>query len=280
MFNRQPFNRGRFNRKNTGKVYFEGSANTSLFLNGQLSVVQEISGEIVIELILKGYKGIPHFFQGNTAIALTAKNEKLDRIRTFSGNVNTTLGLKMDDKFRLIAALEGNADIELAATSRLTVVNVLHGSAETSLVSVGELNRRKILLGNSDIILDIDVPLNINIPYEGNIAKGLTIAVDFLGIRQSLRGTAHIVLATLNEGFNIWRYEHIHLPNLVIGVGGELIIDTDNMTITMNGQNVMRFLSRDSEFFLLNPATNELTFTSGNANNRADIRVLWRDAWL
>ncbi|MCL2215762.1 MAG: phage tail family protein [Defluviitaleaceae bacterium] len=280
MFNRQPFNRGRFNRRSTGRVYLEGDVNASLSLNGSMSVAHGLSGEVPIKLILKGYKGIPRYMQSKASISLTAESDNIARRRTISGNIDIVINLEMAGKFNLVAAIKSNVDMKLSAASHLNTINAFHGSGEISLASGGMLSRFKPLHGNTAISLGTDAPLGINIPFEGNKAIALTATASRLSAAQSIRSAAHIALMIFSESFNIWRYEHIHLPNLVMGVGGELVIDTDNMTITMDGQNVMRFLSRDSEFFLLNPSENELTFTSGNINDRADMRVLWRDAWL
>jgi hypothetical protein len=53
----------------------------------------------------------------------------------------------------------------------------------------------------------------------------------------------------------------------------------DAMTVTMNGQNIMRFVDRESEFFEFNPGNNEVTFETTTANGRVDMRVLWKDRW-
>ena len=50
---------------------------------------------------------------------------------------------------------------------------------------------------------------------------------------------------------DIYGIDIISLPDLVLKPGQELIIDTDNMTVTLDGQNAIHLLSDDSVFFFL-----------------------------
>ena len=66
------------------------------------------------------------------------------------------------------------------------------------------------------------------------------------------------------------------MPNLTIKQGQLLIIDTDNMTITLDGVNIMKYLHNNSVFFLFSPGENIININ--NANHKSNI--LWRDAWV
>ena len=68
-----------------------------------------------------------------------------------------------------------------------------------------------------------------------------------------------------------------YIPGLTMTAGDELIIDTEHMTITLNGANVIDLLSDDSEFFKLKPGENDIIVEGGTT---ADIKVLWKDRWL
>ena len=202
MFNKQPFNRGKFNRS----------------VNNANSVL----------------------FYGDFEIGLCADVDRVNAALAFSGDCDITL--TADAQINYAASLEGNADIQLAMDGRLT--------------------RARLFEGNMDIVLST----------EGRIVRA-----------RHFKGGAVIVLAaSMTEAFNTFRYEIISLtqPGFIFRPGDELMIDMDNMTVTLNGQNVMRFVDRESEFFLFNPGNNEVTYTSTTTAGRVDIRLLWKDAFL
>lgn len=64
---------------------------------------------------------------------------------------------------------------------------------------------------------------------------------------------------------------------LTLQPGDELIIDTDAMTVTVNGENAVAYVADDSIFFKLAPGDSTLNFAGGG---RAGIRILWKDRWL
>ncbi len=59
--------------------------------------------------------------------------------------------------------------------------------------------------------------------------------------------------------------------------GDELIIDTEHMTVTLNGANIIDRVSDDSAFFKLQPGENDIIVEGGTT---ADVKVLWKDRWL
>lgn len=65
--------------------------------------------------------------------------------------------------------------------------------------------------------------------------------------------------------------------DLTLQPGDELIIDTDAMTVTLNGENAVAYVTDDSIFFKLAPGDSTLNFAGGE---QADIRILWKDRWL
>jgi phage-related protein len=92
-------------------------------------------------------------------------------------------------------------------------------------------------------------------------------------------GSIPMALTFIGEGFNNFITEFIYLSGLQFRPGDEIIIDTTSMTVTNNGQNIMRFVHRDSEFFLLNPGNNEISYQTA-ATSSVNMRILWKDAWL
>ena len=303
MFNRQPFNRGRFNRGLSKSVFFDGiaTAETNLHAEACLTAARPFTGEAVIELsasgnitafiglvgsvnielTASGIMAVPRIIEGSAHITMTAENSGIIRGRVLDpSEVAIFAGAELSENINVVTAIWGDANIGLETEGRLNAVLLYSGGADILLNSaVDKINIAKSIQGSADILLTAAGRIAAAIPFQGDAAILLSSA-GRLNRVFGLQGRANILLVVENEGFNIFRYEHIHLPTLSIPVGGELIIDTDDMTITLNGQNVMRHLSRDSEFFLLNPATNEIVYTSGNQNNRANINILWKDAWL
>lgn len=74
--------------------------------------------------------------------------------------------------------------------------------------------------------------------------------------------------------------ETITLEGLVLMLGDELIINTCDMTITINGQNGMRYLSDDSTFFNLLSGNNTIIYEDNAGNRQVSLDVIWRDRWL
>ena len=200
MFNRQPFNRGRFNRSII--------AVNSVHLFGNMSLELEAAGKL---------------------------------------NVTNTF--------------KGNAALELSATGKVSYSANLKGHAELFLFADGQVIRARPLEGKADLSMSV----------EGNIIR-----------YRNFSGDALMELSASSEGFNTFRYEVISFtrPGFMFRQGDELIIDMENMTATLNGQNVMPFLDRESEFFRLNPGNNEITFETTVPAGRVDLRILWKDAWV
>lgn len=69
--------------------------------------------------------------------------------------------------------------------------------------------------------------------------------------------------------------EVIGFTGLTLSAGDELIIDTDNMTVTINGENAIMYLADSSTFFTLSAA--DIIRYEGTGT--ADIRLLWKDRW-
>ena len=59
--------------------------------------------------------------------------------------------------------------------------------------------------------------------------------------------------------------------------GDELVIDTEHMTVTLNGANIIDRVSDDSAFFKLQPGENDIIVEGGTT---ADVKILWKDRWL
>lgn len=72
----------------------------------------------------------------------------------------------------------------------------------------------------------------------------------------------------------------IHLENLTLHKGDELIINTSEMTVTLNGENAMEYFSSDSEFFELITGANTIVYNDNNTSREVSINITWKDRWL
>lgn len=76
---------------------------------------------------------------------------------------------------------------------------------------------------------------------------------------------------------SIYEIVKIVIDSVNMAAGDILVVDTEHMTVTLNGVNIVDKISDTSAFFDLKPGLNEIT-ASGDAP--ADIKVLWKDRWL
>ena len=72
----------------------------------------------------------------------------------------------------------------------------------------------------------------------------------------------------------------ITLEGIVLKPGDELVINTCDMTVTLNGQNAMEFFSNESEFFTLLNGLNTLIYNDSNSSRNISFDVIWKDRWL
>ena len=78
----------------------------------------------------------------------------------------------------------------------------------------------------------------------------------------------------------MYGYAIFELEDLILPIGGELLIDTGQMTVTLNGQDVTRYVGRNSEFFKLRPGDNIILYEDGVENRAISYNILWKDLWL
>ena len=72
----------------------------------------------------------------------------------------------------------------------------------------------------------------------------------------------------------------IRLADIVLKPGQELIIDTENMTATIDGENAIHLLSDDSDFFFLAQGDNIVTYSDNGKSRTANLKVMWKNRWV
>lgn len=72
----------------------------------------------------------------------------------------------------------------------------------------------------------------------------------------------------------------MRLEGLVLHPGDELVINTGDMTVTLNGQNAMQYFSADSEFITLLNGENILEYNDESTSRDISFDIIWKDRWL
>lgn len=113
----------------------------------------------------------------------------------------------------------------------------------------GKSEIRLLSLANATKVLDAGV--------------GLSTIVLSASVVQSVQGEAVIAL----EG-------------LSLEPGDELIINTIELTVMVNGQNGAQYFSADSEFFTLLNGVNTIIYSDTEISRTINLDVIWKDRWL
>lgn len=72
----------------------------------------------------------------------------------------------------------------------------------------------------------------------------------------------------------------ITLQGINIRPGDELIINTCDMTVTVNGQNAMQYFTVDSDFFSLLQGFNDVIYKDNAVSRDIFLDVIWKDRWI
>lgn len=67
---------------------------------------------------------------------------------------------------------------------------------------------------------------------------------------------------------------------LVLAPGDELVINTEDMTVTLNSQNAIEYFSVDSDFFNLLTGENKIVYSDTSSIRNVLVDILWKDRWL
>jgi hypothetical protein len=154
--------------------------------------------------------------------------------------------------------VSGTAALAMTATTALAAIYKGKGSGFIELGATGKL-ANKIEMPAAD-------PADIVMTSRGNLKH-----------IKKMTGQADMELLASSAGYLTLEGAEIQLSGLVLKPGDELIIDTDNMTITLNGINVLSYITDASSFFAILPGLNTLTVEAGT---NTEFKVLWKDRWL
>jgi len=173
----------------------------------------------------------------------------------------------------------GSIALSISAFGNTNIATALNGDIDINVDATGDMTRATVYNGDISIALSIDGHQNIGKPFGGEIDINLQVDGNLTRGR-TFSGNIPITLTLIGEGFNNFQTELIRLVGMRFNPGDEMIIDTDNQTVTINGRNAMLFVTRESEFFFFYPGVNEVTHQTTPTNARVDMRILWKDALL
>lgn len=77
------------------------------------------------------------------------------------------------------------------------------------------------------------------------------------------------------SGEQVMRFE-----DLVLQPGDELLINTCDLTVTLNGQNAMEYFAADSEFITLLNGENTIEYNDESESREISFDIIWKDRWL
>lgn len=111
------------------------------------------------------------------------------------------------------------------------------------------------------------------------VTEAIETAIEMMSslIRQRILDTT---INTSTE-FSV-KVQHLHVDEIVvsgdIAPGDRLVIDTRNLTVTLNGENALHLLGGD--FFDLVLGNNKITYTDASENRNVLMRVTHRDKFV
>jgi len=151
--------------------------------------------------------------------------------------------------------------IMVMGTNSTLVQKVISAKGITTMIMSGTINATKVKFNNgiTDMVMS-------SIGNGTKVFRVVTSTADMVMLtdaNQSLAGESIIVLEDIN-----------------LKPGDELIINTCDMTITINGQNAMQYFNNESEFFSLLSGLNTLIYSDTNASRQISFDVIWKDRWL
>lgn len=123
---------------------------------------------------------------------------------------------------------------------------------------------------------------------DGTIVKYAAIASSVLVMDNIADGTK-VFIVEAGEATLVIQSQAIHqisgeqvmrFEGLVLRPGDELVINTGDMTVTLNGKNAMEFFAADSEFITLLNGENIIEYNDESGTRNISFDIIWKDRWL
>lgn len=88
-------------------------------------------------------------------------------------------------------------------------------------------------------------------------------------------------LVMLTQAVHQLSGEHVmRFEDLVLCPGDELVINTCDLTVTLNGLNAMEYFAADSEFITLLNGKNIIEYNDESGTRNISFDIIWKDRWL
>ena len=159
-------------------------------------------------------------------------------------------------KARFVFEWTATANVESGSGGAVLIIRYLSGASEAETGSSGEVVRVLLPSGASEAVTE---------------AVGDYIRTRFFA------AVAEAVTTASGTGVSTYGQEVLTVAGVNMVAWDELIIDTEHMTVTLNGVNIVDRVSDASVFFKLMSGVNYLIVEGGTT---ADIKILWKDRWL
>lgn len=92
-------------------------------------------------------------------------------------------------------------------------------------------------------------------------------------------GAATLVMLT-EANHQISGEQVMRFEDLVLKPGDELVINTRDLTVTLNGLNAMEYFAADSEFITLLNGENTIEYNDESGARKISFDIIWKDRWL
>lgn len=179
-----------------------------------------------------------------------------NRGRFNNGKFNTMVGASQSSSAFMSAVMDGRASATLK----------LKSSAKGDMEMTGKAFAIKHINAGTVRVMESELVAN----------KVNSTKIYKCSARGDMEMTAFVT------GASTYGLAYLKLVGINLAPGQELVIDTDALTVEVNGQNKIMFLTNDSDIenFLLKPGANDITYTDNAAARTINAKVLWKDRWL
>lgn len=161
------------------------------------------------------------------------------------------------------ASIAGNSGIALLKFDAIPV------NAERTISATGQTNLKLGSFGDGTLVKYATTSCALALGSYSNGTKVFIVEAGMATLVMLTQATQKI------SGVQVMRFE-----GLVLKPGDELIINTGDMTVTLNGQNAMEFFSADSEFITLLHGENTIEYNDASGTRKISFDIIWKDRWL
>ena len=165
--------------------------------------------------------------------------------------------------------------------NRITGNQQMAGSCRLQLAPLGRIRRMMSPAGEGKLQLAAEAAISRLPVFTASPVK-LQLAATAQASRHyfPVGRTTELWLVAEAPGYNAYGLEFIRMPELVLKPGQELIIDTEDMTVTLDGVNAAHLVTIDSDFIQIAPGENILVYEDGILNRSVQIKIEWKPRWL